>query len=562
MAGGPGRIVVHPLPLARHADARAAAHAALAARRLGNETGFVDALLARHALGVADLRAAAAIAGLPAARFEAERVSAGVRAQVERERRAAIAFGVRATPSALLVGRGVSGLPSRSALPAALAAAIVRWRACQTASTADCEADKVGAGGPTALAAFQNLRRAEASTAAAATGGGVLVPAAPGHLGTRWRVTLPNDPFQLPGSPDAIAVWFVDPADPGFSRSADVLLRAARAGRVRLVLVPITGAKAPLTPALAVHGALAALTQAQREPRLHALLASVDPQASGLGRRLGMTAKQVTAAAATTQAVVRLEAALQLAQQVAAEPGSLFLNGRRWHGRLDDPALNKAMAMATAEAKALTQMLGSERYIRLVANGRSRSQAEADLGPMLPPSALDGLADLGHAAPPSASGVVHAWLLVDFRRMGSRAAFYALLLLRAAANHPVHLHVAAIAPSRRAASPASVALLIAARHGKAVACARRLFGLANPSDQRQLRRLYSAIGLDPRLLVSDARHPAIRAAAAATATLQRRYALQDAPVMYLGGRRYVGPIDENRITAAVAFVSAHPESRP
>ncbi|MCO4760054.1 MAG: hypothetical protein KC502_01005 [Myxococcales bacterium] len=556
-AGTPVRMVAHPMPLGRNPRARSAAAAALAARQMGHGNAFVDALLQRDSLTDADFRAAARGSGLAVADFDKRRSAPATVSSVERERSAAIALGVRATPSALLMGRGVSGLPPTVTLRAALAHALRRWRTCNKAANSDCEGAKVGAAGSASRAAFDVLRGrvSKNNKTAASTAGSTIARVVPGRLGERWRVALPKSPLSLGDNANVTVVWYVDPSQPRCCSGGRSLLARAQADEVRLVVIPVANGP-DFAPASALHGMKT--TEEQRAHVVRQLLKHGGGPLTALAKLLGL--RGLARAAAAPQAAVELAAAAALAAKVAAAPGSLFINGRRWLGPVGGPSFAAAISAARSEARSLAGVSTTARYAHLIAHGRVRSAVEADLEPAEELSGLDALADLGStgAATPKA---VDAWLFVDFRRMGSRAAFFALKFLQSHGAPPVRLHLASLTSTREpGVSPAGAALLIAARHGKALACATRLFGASDPDDWRQLRRIFKKIGLKPRLLAKQSRSPGVRAAMAKIARLKREHDMLQAPVLYLGSRRYVGPIDENRIAAAVKFIARHKEA--
>ncbi len=153
-------------------------------------------------------------------------------------------------------------------------------------------------------------------------------------------------------------------------------------------------------------------------------------------------------------------------------------------------------------------------------------------------------------------------LFVDFTRPASRAAFHALRMLRGDEHHPVALGIASIASAAEpGVTPAAAVLLTAARKGKGLAAAIELFKMNDPYDWRQIRRSFRRLGFSPKQLSDGAADPRTNAAMAASAEAARRLDMRDEPVIYIGGRRYVSPIDENRIRRAVAAVAARRRSR-
>lgn len=109
------RWVFKNMPLSFHAQARPAAEAALAAHKQGKFWEYSKEVWARQAqLGDKTLVAIAQELKLDMAKFEADRKSAAVKAQIDQDMEDAQAVGARGTPFFLINGQGVSG-----ALPAA-----------------------------------------------------------------------------------------------------------------------------------------------------------------------------------------------------------------------------------------------------------------------------------------------------------------------------------------------------------------------------------------------------------------------------------------------------------
>lgn len=547
---------LHHLPLGRHGGARAAAAAALAARRQGKELGFIRAVLRQPALHTPDLMRAADAAGLDRGRFEAERAGPALADELERERRTAIAFGVRATPSALVGGRGVVGVPPRAVLQAALAAAVSAWRRCADRGVRDCEHDVVRRSAPSALAGLAVLR-------------GHLLGRQPkreaevrGELGERWNVSLRGDEPALGAkSPEVIAVAFVDATDPSAPASVGALLRlAADRPWLRLVLLPMAewepgrGGAAPAAVEVAVallaamHGQDGAAVQALWQ-RLAASAAPADAEA--LGRALGWSAAEALARAKDSGATVLADAIVQLAITVDARPGTIFLQGRQWLGHALDAGLAAAADKVRAEM-ARQPRKGLAGYERAVQQGRRRDPAEIDLDSEEPLGDMGFLVDLGTAAPEAAK-TVEVLVFVDFTQPASRAAFYALRLLRAHPKHPIRLKIASIGSSAEpGVTPAAAALLVSAARGRGLDAASALFESSDPYDWRVLRLIVRRFGIKPQQLGEGAASERVRAAMAAAARAAARLDMIEDPVIYVGRRRYLGPIEENRIVRAVA----------
>lgn len=109
------RWVYKNLPLSFHENARPAAYAALAAHKQGKFWDFHKALWAQQAnLNDATYQNIAKELGLDMAKFNTDRASDAVKAQVEADLADAEAMGAKGTPHFVINGEGISG-----ALPAA-----------------------------------------------------------------------------------------------------------------------------------------------------------------------------------------------------------------------------------------------------------------------------------------------------------------------------------------------------------------------------------------------------------------------------------------------------------
>lgn len=552
-------VLLHHVPLSRHAAARAAAAAAYAARQQGKEEAFVRALLQRASLHTDDLQAAAKAAGLDPTRLDQDRATSATLDEIERERRAAIAFGVRATPTALIGGRGVVGVAPRGVLRQAMVDARGAWARCLGRGVRDCERDVVRRRAPASLVALAMLRGRGLGRLGADKGRDRGVR---GSLGDRWRVELRGDePAIGAAKPEAIAVYFVDVTDPAAPADLQALLDlAAHRPWLRLVILPL-GETEPGrggTSAAAVDTSVAlwselrgksAAEQLALWTRLSSQPAPVD--SGGLARIVGWTEATRSARVGDTAATVLAERNVRLAVTVDGRPGALYIQGRAWQGTARDEGLAGALDDAKAEM-ARQPRKGIAGYAHLVASGRARDEAEIDLDGDEDLGELSCAVDLGTAGPPGVA-VVDAWLFVDFAQPGSRAAFHALRLLREHPVHPVHLHLASIASSAEpGVTPASAALHVCARRGKALDCALSLFSVNDPNDWRQLRRALRRFGIKPQQLGEGAALPQVKDAMASAAAAAGRLDMVDDPVLYIGKRRYLGPVDENRITRAVA----------
>ena len=552
-------VVLHHVPLARHAGARAAAAAAFAARQQGKEEAFVRALLQRPSLHSDDLHAAATAAGLDTTRLDQDRATAATLDEIERERRAAIAFGVRATPTALIGGRGVVGVAPRGMLRQALHDARNAWARCQSRGVRDCERDVVRRRAPASLVALATLRGRSFGRLGADKGRDRGVR---GSLGDRWRVELRGDePAIGAAKPDAIAVYFVDATDPSATGDLQALLDlSAKRPWLRLVVLPL-GETEPgrggasvgaVDTSVALWAELRGKSAAEQLALWTRLATSPAPADSGaLAKLLGWSEATRNARVGDTAATVLAERNVHLAVKVDGRPGALYVQGRAWQGTARDEGLASALDGAKTEM-ARQPRKGISGYAHLVAGGRARDEAEIDLDGDEELGELSCAVDLGSAGPPGVA-VVDVWLFVDFAQPGSRAAFHALRLMREHPVHPVHLHLASIASSAEpGVTPASAALHVCARRDKALDCAISLFSINDPNDWRQLRKALRKFGIKPQQLGEGAALQQVKDAMASAAAAARRLDMVDDPVIYIAKRRYLGPIDENRIMRAVA----------
>lgn len=563
-------VLLHHVPLGRNRLAAGAARAAVAARAQGAELPFVRALIGRPTLDEAALRAAATTAGLDAERFDRERKEDTTLHALERERRAAIAFGVRATPTSLIGGRGLAGAPPKAVLEAALTTAEKDWARCAARRIRDCERDVVRRVAPAAVAGLAALRGKGRGGLRAMLLGADF--GARGMLGERWKVTLSGrEPAAGPANADVTAVLFGDPTDVTLPEELGALLNLAKDRPwMRVVLLPLAehdpGRGEALRGAIDAATALLALLHGKpakaQDAGLRALLRDDGtPDLSAVCQRLGAGGEACMKASGDTAATVELDRIVRLAIAVDARPGAVYVNGRRWLGLATDEGLAAAVDGSRAEAARAGKRGGTGPYARLVAGGRERSEAEIDLDPAEPLGDTRFVVDLGAAGAPGVP-TVPVLLFVDFTRPASRAAFHALRMLRGDEHHPVALGIASIASAAEpGVTPAAAVLLTAARKGKGLAAAIELFKMNDPYDWRQIRRSFRRLGFSPKQLSDGAADPRTNAAMAAAAEAARRLDMRDEPVIYIGGRRYVGPIDENRIRRAVAAVAARRRSR-
>lgn len=563
-------LLLHHLPLRRHRQASAAAAAAIAAREQGGELAFVQALLAAPGLDNEALRKAAGVAKLDRERLDRLRQDGTLLRNVERERRAAVAFGVRATPTALIGGRGLAGVPPLAVLEQAFDRAEKDWARCAARRIRDCERDVVRRVAPGAVAGLTALRGKGRGGLRAMLLGGEA--GARGKLGARWKVTLEGEHVQLGRrNADVTAVLFADPTDVTFPEELGRLLTLhAERPWLRVVWLPLAehdpGRGEAMRSATDASTAAWKLLAGKPERALAKALRRLADQGpvddlGALCHRVGAGGEECMKASTDTGATVVLDRVLRLAITVDARPGSLFLNGRRWEGLVGDDGLTAALDTARAEALKVPRRGEAGPYARLVAGGKARSEAEIDLDPGEPLGDTSFMVDLGSAGP-AGKPTVPVLLFVDFTRPGSRAAFHTLRMLRTDAQAPVSLAIASIASAAEpGVTPAAAVLLTAARKGKGLAAAIELFKMGDPYDWRQLRRHFRKLGFSPRRLSDGAADPKVNAAMAAAAAAADRLDMRDEPVIYIDGRRYVGPIDENRIRRAVEIVAGSRRSR-
>ena len=485
---------------------------------------------------------------------------------LETGRRAAISFGVRAAPSALLNGRGVGGVPPAAALKTALKRAFERCKKVRrTEASHDCEGSHTRKHAPRSYPAFDALRTGGAAA------GGPAAPARPaGTLGPRFQVQiLGGEPILGPADAPVTATWFADLADPAQRRGLGQLLALVDAGGVRLVVVPLprvdpagsaTGRRSSLRFALAVVALATSLSQRIRGKMIRGFSDRRLKDWAGVERLAaahGMTSAQLGRAASAPATTVALERFVRLAASVDARPGTLYLNGRRWSGSTDEPGLKPALTRSRAEFTSVAARRVPPRlvYGALVAAGRMISAAERDLEPREADVDFSGVPDLGTAAARGVKALpVH--LFVDFRGLASRATFHALERLRRHGTHPIRLHLISIASAARpGVTPSGASFLVAHKHGKGLSAARRLFSMSDPNRWSSLRKAMKRLGIGLAKLRAEADGEAARAGAATAVRLKARLEMDEEPVLYIDGRRYVGPIDEGRIIAAVAFAA-------
>jgi|GEM_PF-2874985 len=551
----------HHLPLRRHQRARIAALAALAARKQGKETAFVRHLLTTRTLDDKALNAAAIAAKLDLAQFGRDRVDPLTERWLSAERQALVALGVRATPSAIINGRGLGGLPPRRALEAAVTTLWSAAKRClKTNSSRDCELRTAGDHAQASLPAYKALVDGKGVVGQNAANRPV------GRLGLRYRVSLrPWDLRSGPSGADVTAVMYLDPASSRQRRALAELLRIARDQRDRVVvkLLPRTThaeAASGLQTSLALTAIATKGSKASHRESIAALAGEkpLPPQMPRIAASAGLVGGALDIAVAAPQTTVALDDTIRSAARVDGRPGSIYINGRKWLGRADDDGIDQIFELARGEAFAMRKR-GVKRkklYASMIRRGRVRSEAEAD---------LDDPEDLGDlSAIPTVikggDGAVPVYLFVDFRSLASRAAFHILTAIVEGGEVPMALSMASMASSAEPAVTASGAAFVATHiRGRGLAGARRLLALRDPNDWRLLRSMWRSIGLNRKLLQPTVADPRLAAVVKTVRRLRTVFEMDVDPVIYIGGRRYIGPIDEARIERAVRFMAKRQE---
>ncbi|MSP93040.1 MAG: hypothetical protein EXR79_14770 [Myxococcales bacterium] len=555
-AGPAVTLVVHHLPLSRHPHARDAALAALGARAQGREAEFIDKLFESPVPdAVAVQRAAAALQLDTAAHARSVGAPETVGA-LDRERQAGLAFGIRATPSALINGRGVAGTPPEAALHRALLVAQQAAGALGPVGGAgilDVEREGLVAQAPEFVAAFDALRAGRGAIAASPA-----QPGARGRLGERWRVELlSGDVVVGADAAPVVAAYFFDPSVPWqVAHLRGLLHRTSGAGPVRIALkfLPRVGsaqARDGVAVALRVH----AMAHAARDAVAPVLaLAAQQPSLTvadldALSLRLGVDVAAIQRAAEQPAITVAVQATADQARRLDARPGTLFLNGRRWLGLPDDAGLTDAIAEMGAEATALARGGASpaQAYAQLVAPGRWLAEEELDLGAPEPLGELPQLPVYGAAGPT-------VTLFVDFASPHSRAAWGMVRRLLGDADAPIRLRVASIASTTGPCiSAAGAAFVTAHAMGKGLAYADRLFEVRAPDEWPTLFGLARKLKLPLAAFQQQVDGPAARATARAACDAAARHDLANEPVLFVADRFYSGPLDEARIERAIRF---------
>ncbi len=546
-------LLIHHLPVSRHPQARNSALAALAARAQGRELAYIDALLQGPGLDDAALGAAAVKSALDPERFAKDRADPRLSEALDRERHAALAFGVQATPSALIAGRGLGGVPTPEGLHRQLIQA--RYRLDRVArplpAGADAERAAMALAQPEFLEAFDNLRQARFGESLAARRSGML--------GTLYRVDVaPDEQCLGPAQAAITAVVYVDPAQAWTVRQLGQLRRwqaqtAASRLVVRVLPAPqsVSQRLALMWTALALNStsrcttALAALPEraAWSQDDLLAAAAALGPGADRQFQRLDRP--ELTAA---------LHGVVAAARHIDASAGAVFVNGHRWLGSVTDSEWVKA-AESTRAPWATDQA-----YRQRIRDGRWRQEAELDLREPLALGDLSRLATVG-------TGSTEILVLMDFSSPASRAAWHMLRRWIAPGPLASRLFVAALPERRAAQQDLNQALLAASALARTAAAVTALFDLPSAEPKTpggsQAAWLAKALGVAP-----DQWRSALQAAAVADVRdrlrwVQRQTDWGEEPVIFLAGRLYTGPLDEARLERALRFaVSTAQAERP
>lgn len=549
------QLLVHHLPLSRHPLAAVAGHAALAARLQGAELLFVDALLQQAQLDDAGIAGAAVAAGLDLVQFERDLRDPATVAGLQREKQAALAFGVQATPSALVAGRGLGGVPAPQVLLRQLAVAARRMAllAAQLPAPADLERAAVALSHPDFLAALDALRSARFAASLPAD-------ATHGWLGQRYRVEVLQGDVAVGSADAAITVAaYVDSQQPWTIAQLTRLRQWQAASGARLIVRVLPG-PAKASHAAALWWAAAALATGSSAPKmLEALPADRSWSESDIlqaARTFGLDSSRLTALAAKPEATAQLHAVVAQAQRIDAGPGAVFVNGRRWLGLVQDGGWQAAL---TAEA-ALFRSAGSATgaYALLVRDGKWRQDAELDLQEPIELGDLTALPKVGSAGP-------ELVLLVDFSSPASRAAWHMVRRWTQPLGTAGLLRIAALPGHGQKDSAATEVLLAAAELGKASVAVDALF---DGSAWNKLNGPAVHAWAAKKLGVPLATWQRAQGRTAPQEALQAMYRLRqctdwgEEPVIFLVGRLYTGPLDEARLERALRFAAKQASAQP
>jgi hypothetical protein len=264
-----------------------------------------------------------------------------------------------------------------------------------------------------------------------------------------------------------------------------------------------------------------------------------------------------------------------------------FLNGRPLSGLPPPETLHRALQVALEEAdedyrrgdaSGGLELQGLQRHAPdlLAPFVAWRSGAAAvpvdDAPPRFAPSALrssgadpgaratstdlsepEALGDLS-ALPAFGTGV-SVYLFMDFTGPGSREAFRILRPMVDSPDLSIRLHMASYVSHAEPGMTASGATFaVAARLGKGLEMAERLFASSRPNDWSVIRRLVRKLRLPKRAFQRGIDASSTGAVARLAADLSVRLDMADDPVIYVGDRLYTGPLDPERLVRAVRQV--------
>ncbi len=540
-------LLIHHLPVSRHPQARNSALAALAARAQGRELAYIDALLQEPGLDDGAISAAAGKIAIDLERFAKDRADPRLGQALDRERQAALAFGVQATPSALIAGRGLGGVPAPEGLHRQLVQA--RYRLGRVAQPlpvgADTERAAMALAQPEFLEAFDNLRQARF--------GDALGGRRAGMLGTLYRVDVePDEQCLGPAQAAITAVVYVDPAQAWTVRQLGQLRRwqaqtAASRLVVRVLPAPDSGSQrlALMWTALAPNStgrcatALASLPEsaAWRQDDLMAAATAIgggtDRQAQRLDR------PELTSA---------LHSVVSGARHIDASAGAVFVNGHRWLGSVTD----REWIKAAESTRSPLASAGSpdHAYQQRIRHGRWRQEAELDLQEPLALGDLSRLATVG-------TGSTEILVLMDFSSPASRAAWHMLRRWIAPGPLASRLFVAALPERRATQQDLNQALLAASALARTAAAVTALFDLPTAEPKApggsQAAWWAKALGVAPEQWRSALQSAAVAEVRERLRWVQRQTDWGEEPVIFLAGRLYTGPLDEARLERALRF---------
>ncbi len=543
------QLLVQHLPLSRHSHARHAALVALAARQQGKEFAFIDALLREPVPDRAAVARAVVAAGLDADAVARAVEGADARSWLDRELQSGLAFGISATPSALVNGRGIGGVPPEPAVARALQ---VAWQTAQRelskqGGAEDLERQGILRNAPEFVDAFDALARGRALPLQP------LPVRAPGELGPLYRVAIRPLDLQV-GAPEApvTVVLFLDPSQAWqMGQLRDFAMQTADPS-VRLVIKPC--------PRFDQRGALDRQAQGHAVATLMLALTQASPQKAGQIVRDAARAQPLTladldaaiaAAGLDPQALHRAAEApamatalyqqAELMARTDSRSGAIFINGKVWLGRVTDPGWQVSLGAEALTAKRTP-------YAQLIAPGLYKSDAELDLQS---PEDIHEIADL----PLLGSLGPEVTLLLDFASPHSRAVWYMLRRSIDAPMAPIRLRLASLASmAEPCVSAAGAAFVAGAALGKGRAVADWLFEAKSPNDWTAIYAEVKRNKLQVPVFQKQVDAPATRAVSLAVCALRKRLQPGDEPVIFVGNRLYTGPLDEARIQQAVRFV--------